>query len=528
MRYTDEVMEALRGVGDPLLDPIMEQLVAGKGLAAVNEALRSAVTNANAAPESLPADLRAWLTREARLPSGTDRARLERASAFFVDHAVSLSAILGLASLPECYAAKKGVKALHATDQMGYSGTEKRVSETSQFLLHVMIPGGLLDHGTGIATLIKVRLMHSASRLLIQGKDWDTERDGLPVNQEDLIGTLTTFGCTPLLHITKLGVTVSDEEREDFWYFWRIAGQILGIDVDAMPVDFAEAQLFFTRVQERHCGKSNEGIELTKALLTFYTGIVPGASVFPGLVPGVVRYLAGDAVSDALEVPHTRWKGILEGNRLVFRLLQSIQTHSNIVNGFVNRMGLKLLSHEAVRMGGGRTAEFRIPEALRRAWRLPPYGSAPRTARVIREISESIQTKLCGSPQAVRSVVDVAVLVANADGEVDDFETEALVEAVQAMTGVREDAARDDVRTSLKSLRAEGADARVSRLARVLPELKIESEGLSLAIAMAYANSGIAMEERALIEALAAQFGFTTEQLEASVGAVCLRIEAAP
>ena len=116
MRYTDDFMESLRQVGDASLDPIMEELVSGKGLGAVNEALRHAVTNANAAPESLPTNLRVWLEEHACLPPGTDRARLERASAFFVDHAVSLSAILGLASLAECYAAVKGVKALHATD----------------------------------------------------------------------------------------------------------------------------------------------------------------------------------------------------------------------------------------------------------------------------------------------------------------------------------------------------------------------------------------------------------------------------
>lgn len=525
MRYTDEFMEALRQVGDPSLDPIMQGLVAGKGLEAVNAALRTAVTNARAVPESLPADLREWLAREARLPDGVDRKRLDRASAFFVDHAVSLSAILGLASLPECYAAKKGVKALHATDQMGYSGTEKRVSETSQFLLHVLTPGGLYDEGAGIATLMKVRMMHSASRLLIGANDWDAARDGVPVNQEDLIGTLTTFGCTPVMHITKLGVTVSPEEQEDFWYFWRIAGQILGIDVAAMPVDFAEAKVFFERVQHRHCGKSSEGIELTKALLSFYAGIVPGASLFEGLVPGVVRFLAGDVVADALEVPQSRWKGIIEGNRLVFRMLQGIQTRSTVLNGFVNKMGVRLLTHEAVRMGGGRTAEFRIPETLRRAWRLPPHGSAPKTARVVREISEAVHAKLGGRKIAVDTVVDLAVLVANADGEVDDFETEALVEALAGMTGADAAAARAKLVASLAVLKKKGAAHRTSELARILPELDIAEDGLSLAIAMAYANSGIAKEERAAIESLSEQMGFSAERLEERVRATCSRIE---
>lgn len=130
--YEDAWMEALRTQGDSTLDPIMLDLVRGKGLDAVNQALRMAVTNENAVPSSLPSALQTWLVQNARLPEGVDLDRLERASRFFMDHGVSISALLGLVSLPECYAARKGVKALHATDQMGYSGTEKRVSGSYQ------------------------------------------------------------------------------------------------------------------------------------------------------------------------------------------------------------------------------------------------------------------------------------------------------------------------------------------------------------------------------------------------------------
>lgn len=321
-------------------------------------------------------------------------------------------------------------------------------------------------------------------------------------------------------------MTPTDQEREDFWYFWRVAGQVLGIDREAMPRDFAEATQFFERVQARHCGKSNEGIELTKALLAFYTRIVPGASLFDGLVPGIVRFLAGDVVADALEVPESRWKGVIEGNRLVFSAIQGIQTRSTVLNGVVNRLGIKLLSHEAKRIGGGRTAEFRIPESIRRAWRLPPYGSGPRALRVLRELGTAIEQSL-GAERAASVVVDVAVLVAQADGEIDELESEALVEALQAVTNGDAEAARALVAKSLKTLRKQGADARVRDLGSVLPELRIVDDALSLAIAMAYANSGIAKEERTVIEGLAAAVGVSIEELGRRVSVTCGRIEAA-
>lgn len=103
-------------------DPIIVDLLNSGGLEHVNATLRTAMTNENAAPEALPPRLRAFLANHAKLPDGVDRARMERATGFFVDHGLSIAALLGLASLLECYAAKKGVKALHATDHMGYSG----------------------------------------------------------------------------------------------------------------------------------------------------------------------------------------------------------------------------------------------------------------------------------------------------------------------------------------------------------------------------------------------------------------------
>jgi len=51
-------------------------------------------------------------------------------------------------------------------------------------------------------------------------------------------------------------------------------------------------------------------------------------------------------------------------------------------------------------------------------------------------------------------------------------------------------------------------------------------EGLALAIAMAYANTGVAPEERAEIEALAAAAGMEKAQLETLVVRTCAEIEA--
>lgn len=316
---------------------------------------------------------------------------------------------------------------------------------------------------------------------------------------------------------------VKAEEAEDFWYFWRIAGQILGLDPAAIPPDVAHAKLFVERLKERHWAKSNEGIELTKSLLKLYTSMVPGAGLFDGIVPAVLRFLAGDVVCDILEVPKSRWTRVVEGNRVMFRLIQALQEKSSTVNDFVNTMGLKILSHEAIRIGGGRRAEFQIPGELRRAWCLPPYGSTLKTLAVVRELSQGWR----GQDSAY--LLDLAVLVASADGEIDDIEAEALTEVVIAVTDARDPAkARASIKTNVRALRESGPSVRLHSVSEALRTSQKVEEGLQLAIALAYANSGIAKEERSLIEALAQLAGVTPTQLEALVGTTCARIEATP
>lgn len=523
-RYPNEYMESLRQIGDPELDAIMRELIGGQQLGAVNEILRAAQTNGSASRTALPASLASWLASHARLPEGVDRARIDRASAFFVDHGISISALLGLASLPECYVARRGVKALHATDQMGYSGTEKRVSETSQFVLHVMIPGELFENGKAIATLMKVRMMHSASRILIAERDWDVEGDGVPINQEDLIGTLTTFGYSPLVHIKKLGVAVTEEQAEDYWYFWRVAGELLGIDPGAIPIDVKEAALYFARIMERHLGKSNEGIELTRALLDVYGRLIPGLSFMPGLVPGVIRYLAGDAVADALEIPESKWAGALEKNRLFFRLINAVQERSTLINGFINRMGLRILDAQAVKIGGGKRAEFVIPTELRRAWRLPPHGSSAAIAEVTRELADALHSQLVAAETTGDLAIDVSILIANADGEIDPLEELLLIESVQRCESIDEGEALRRIRRGAARLRKRGARA-IADLGSLAVKLSVAKPVLRLAIAIAYANSGIAKAERDTIERLAAEMKLESGDLEEELRAVYARIQ---
>jgi hypothetical protein len=125
-------LERLRAQGDPLFDEPVADLVRARGEGALNDALRGYVANEQPIPRDVPPALDGAIREAASSAAWADPGRVERAGAFFARHAVPLAFLLGTTSLLECFAARKGVKALHATGRMLHAGASRRIGETGQ------------------------------------------------------------------------------------------------------------------------------------------------------------------------------------------------------------------------------------------------------------------------------------------------------------------------------------------------------------------------------------------------------------
>src|SRR5690606_21151437 len=143
-----------------------------------------------------------------------DQAAIAPGQELFAEHGPLILMCLGHYSLPAAYAAAKGVEVLHRTAYLE-KRPAKRLFETTQMVIDVMSPGGLAAAGRGVRTAQKVRLMHAMVRHLIQHdpeQPWDASL-GVPINQEDLAGTLMTFSWLTLDGLAKLGVHPPLEAR---------------------------------------------------------------------------------------------------------------------------------------------------------------------------------------------------------------------------------------------------------------------------------------------------------------------------
>jgi hypothetical protein len=234
--------------------------------------------------------LRQYVTAAQPLPPWADRDRIARAEAMFMDYGALSVTMLFCSSLPECYVVPDLAAVLHATGQLEQRA-EHRIRATGAMIFPVMMAGGLTrPDGSGIAQILKVRLIHATVRNLIlrdspasavarlrSSNDaapelipplaavrptdtmqqalsvhgWDLERCALPNNQEELAYTLLTFGYVFLRGMRTLGIAFTQAEEEDYLHAWNVAGHFLGIREELMVDTMDEAKALFARMQAR-------------------------------------------------------------------------------------------------------------------------------------------------------------------------------------------------------------------------------------------------------------------------------------
>jgi hypothetical protein len=365
MLYTDECLEKLRMVGDPVLDRIMDDLFHNSQVGSVNELLKRLMHNDQDYPEELPDTIEFWLKNTAHCPEGVEWARIKNATDLFQEHGIAITFLLSTSSLVNCYAARKGVKVLTFSYRLGQNAY-RRIAETGQFVLHILAPGGLESGGQGIKAIQKVRLMHSAIRHLVQKTGrWDEKENGIPICQEDLLGTLISFSIVIIDGLRQLGMKITDKQAEDYLYFWKNVGIMLGVRKDILPETIQEAKQLEEMIKKRHHGPSPEGVLMTRALLEFHADLIPG-EMFDNIIPALIRETAGDEIADWMEVPHSNWIKIMKFKELTGFLLDP--DYTVFFGSMVNRIGLAILKRQSLAMTDYQYTQFLIPTELQKAW----------------------------------------------------------------------------------------------------------------------------------------------------------------
>lgn len=367
--WTDALLDSMRRVGDPPADAVVAELFAGGKtvVQAVNYLMRDLVENDDLPARALPQHVRDYFQADL-LPAWSDPARLAVGVDLFQRFGPLVILLLNTYSLPLCYAARKGVQVLARSERL-HSNPRRRIVETAQMIIDVMSPGGLdpASRGSGLRSAQKVRLMHATIRhLLAEDPGWDPEF-GLPINQEDLAGTLCAFSTAVLDGLARLDVVLGRAEIDAYMHTWNVVGHVMGVRDELLPANYAEGRALSDRIGDRCFEACPEGQMMTRALLEMMAELVPG-SALDGVPAQFVRHFVGERVADMLAVPDHGETPLVRAWQIVGRVSDAANDRSFVVRQLARRFSGLFIDGLLLANRGGQRLPFNIPTELRQVW----------------------------------------------------------------------------------------------------------------------------------------------------------------
>lgn len=377
--WTNGLLDDARREGDPIADAVVAELFRDGRVEAVNALMRTLVENDGLPSELLPAAVRDYLSRTAAPPDIESR-QVSLAEEVFGVLGPEILAVLGFYSLPADYAAKKGVQVLYRTGRLLTNPT-RRVFETAQMVVDVMAPGGLGPEGRGVRSAQKVRLMHAAVRHLLSSdpkQPWQPEL-GTPINQEDLAGTLMSFGFLVLDGLQRLGAELEPEDRDAYFRAWMAIGKIMGIRDDLIPASIDEGRALTRLIHERQIAASPEGAMLARALVEGYQRLLP--ALLEGAPVSLIHFFldsdpfTGQNVAALLGLPPADWtRYVVELVVHVERFFGERNIQPSLEDQAVSYVSRHLIEGLLLAPRGGRRAPFLIPDGLQARWGIRAAG----------------------------------------------------------------------------------------------------------------------------------------------------------
>jgi hypothetical protein len=370
---TDAILDSARGRGDALADATVADIYKSGDTAAVARLLSTLMR------DQPPADMGGAVADYFLTTSITLERSPETAAAgerVFAEYGPEIMMLLCCYSLPSSYAAKKGVQVLHRTAYLA-KRPNRRLFETAQFIVDVLSPGGLGRGGRGLRSAQKVRLMHAAIRHLIltdTARPWPVEELGVPINQEDLLGTLMTFTWLILDGLNRLGVKLTPPEQQAYLDTWLVVGEVLGIEPQLLPRNVADAMSVTALIEKRQVADSVQGQEMMAALLGMMQTNLPHP--FQSMPGCLIRQFLPPDVATFLGVPaHPLQEELI---RLADGALQPLQRFIDFEaqrHALVRTFSIVLLRWMLKVELDGQPARFALPDSLQEDWQIAPPDS---------------------------------------------------------------------------------------------------------------------------------------------------------
>ncbi|GAB7352807.1 hypothetical protein MBLNU459_g3424t2 [Dothideomycetes sp. NU459] len=163
--------------------------------------------------------------------------------------------------------------------------------------------------GEGFASTIRVRLLHAAvrNRIMTLTKTkpgyYNVEEWGVPINDIDSIGTITTFSSSLIwLSLPRQGIWMRQQEIEDYIALWRYIAYVIGCPTEGFFETWQQAKRTNEALLLYEVQPSATSRIMANNIIRSLQDQPPGYASADFLVAGA-RWLNGNDLSDALGLP---------------------------------------------------------------------------------------------------------------------------------------------------------------------------------------------------------------------------------
>jgi hypothetical protein len=373
-RWTDAFLDTMSRQGDPLADDFLTRIIRDNEMANIRKIFAEMDSNNVTPPATTFPELSEFFAATNDLPPNVDLQRISRGEKVFQENAFTGALVLLTKSLPEGYAAPNLAIILNLSGNLR-THPYKRLLATLQTVVNVSTFHGFQNGGRAVITAQKLRLLHAGIRHLTRRYRPDFEpRYGIPVNQEDMLGTVMGFSYLVIEGMRTLKAGLTTQEEEDFLYLWRVFAQMMGIHPPDKPESFEfipdnveDAKAFYEAYRRRHyvaADKNPDGVTLGHANLKMLKHFVPrilrlfGFGALPRLY---MLELMGSKQCSLISIRQARGYGFVKW--LLFALVRLWHPIEHIRTKRHERIGAMIFQEMIDKAYGGEVT-FTIPLSI--------------------------------------------------------------------------------------------------------------------------------------------------------------------
>ncbi|MEL6988852.1 MAG: oxygenase MpaB family protein, partial [Bacteroidota bacterium] len=280
-----------------------------------------------------------------------DKQMFAKNAEIFAKNGFFITFLLFFKSLPTGYMSPNPALVLRSSTLLEQFAA-RRVMETAQFVFAVNDAEWYKFENLGMQYIMRTRMMHAGMRRSLQkngllkhrpqielteNKDkhkkrksnstqeqstpksddtriqWDTNKHGVPINQEDLTLTNYLFSLTIIDGLKQMGIHLTEEEQNALYHTWQKIGEAMGIDKTMLRPDIKEGRSHFEFILNKGISENNpSGPALTEALLRAMNTII-GQEISLGRLEHITMYFLHDKRAlKSLGLHHQSWYGHIE------------------------------------------------------------------------------------------------------------------------------------------------------------------------------------------------------------------------